>query len=318
MNLLVTGGAGFIGSEFVHQLVEQNEHTVTVLDAFTYAGNKNNLSDVTSQIKIIEADISNEKLVKQIFKENRFDLVVHFAAESHVDNSIISPKKFIVSNVDGTFNVLEAMNKELVERFIYVSTDEVYGSLESMIADEQSVLAPSSPYSASKASGEHLTHAYGKTFGLNYKIVRCSNNYGKRQYPEKLIPLTIKKFIQDKRVPIYGTGKNIREWIHVSDCARAIALVAFQESENHIFNIGSGDYHTNLSIVSQIAKHMGIDYEFIEFVSDRKGHDFRYAINSDLIRKTFGWEPQITFSEGIKLTIDWYLNQIDLLKGLTK
>lgn len=318
LNVLVTGGAGFIGSEFVHQLVEQNEHTVTVIDAFTYAGNENNLSDVIGQIKIIEANISNEKLVRQIFNRNRFNLVVHFAAESHVDKSIISPKKFIVSNVDGTFNLLEAMNKEQVEKFIYVSTDEVYGSLESVIADEHSVLAPSSPYSASKASGEHLTHAYGKTFGLNYKIVRCSNNYGKRQYPEKLIPLTIKKFIQNKRVPIYGTGNNIREWLHVSDCAQAIALVAFQESENHIFNIGSGDYHTNLSVVSQIAEHMGIDYDFIEFVSDRKGHDFRYAINSDLIRKTFSWEPRITFSEGIKLTIDWYLNQVNFLNGLKK
>jgi len=318
LKILVTGGAGFIGSEFVHQLVKKNEHTVTVLDAFTYAGNKNNLSNVIKQINIIEADISNEKLVRQVFKKNKFDLVVHFAAESHVDNSIISPKKFITSNVNGTFNLLEASNKELVERFIYISTDEVYGSLESIIADEQNILAPSSPYSASKASGEHLTYAYGKTFGLDYKIVRCSNNYGQRQYPEKLIPLTIKKFFQNERVPIYGTGNNIREWINVSDCAEAITLVALQDSNNNIFNIGSGDFHTNLSVVNQIAKHMNIDYDFIDFVSDRKGHDFRYAINSDLIRKTFSWQPRITFNEGIKMTIDWYLNQVNFLNGRKK
>ncbi len=308
MKVLVTGAAGFIGSEFVLQLTNSTNHEIIVVDAFTYAGKKQNLESLRKSITILKGDICDQKFVLQVFKKYKFDLVVHFAAETHVDNSINSPSQFIKTNVLGTFNLINATNKYPISKFVYVSTDEVYGSIEEGFASEDSSLNPSSPYSASKAGGEFLIKSYGHTFKLKYNIVRCSNNYGPRQNAEKLIPMTIKKLSTKKPVPIYGTGNNVREWLHVTDCASAISTIAFGDSEVKIFNIGSNDYHTNLSIVHQIAQHMNIKNDYIEYVEDRKGHDFRYAINSSLLQKTYKWTPSIKIEYGLKKTIDWYLS----------
>jgi dTDP-glucose 4,6-dehydratase len=308
LKILVTGAAGFIGSEFVLQLANSTNHEIVVIDAFTYAGKKQNLSSLRKLITILKGDICDQNFVTQVFKKYKFDLVVHFAAETHVDNSINSPNQFIKTNVLGTFNLVNATNKYPISKFVYVSTDEVYGSIKEGFASEDSSLNPSSPYSASKAGGEFLITSYGHTFKLNYNIVRCSNNYGPRQNAEKLIPMTIKRLSANKLVPIYGTGNNIREWLHVSDCASAISTIAFGASEVKIFNIGSGDYHTNLSVVHQIAQHMNCKNDYIEYVEDRKGHDFRYAINSSLLQKIYKWSPSINIRDGLKKTIDWYLS----------
>ena len=308
MKVLVTGAAGFIGSEFVLQLTNSTNHEIIVVDAFTYAGKKQNLESLRKSITILKGDICDQNFILQVFKKYKFDLVVHFAAETHVDNSINSPSQFIKTNVLGTFNLINATNKYPISKFVYVSTDEVYGSIEEGFASEDSSLNPSSPYSASKAGGEFLVKSYGHTFKLKYNIVRCSNNYGPRQNAEKLIPMTIKKLSTKKPVPIYGTGNNVREWLHVTDCASAIRTIAFGASEVKIFNIGSNDYHSNLSIVHQIAQHMNIKNDYIEYVEDRKGHDFRYAINSSLLQKTYKWTPSINIEYGLKKTIDWYLS----------
>lgn len=313
MKILVTGAAGFIGSEFVLQLTNTTNHEIVVIDAFTYAGNKQNLSKLGKIVKILKGDICDQNFVKQVFKRHKFDLVVHFAAETHVDTSINSPSQFIKTNVLGTFNLVNITNKYPISKFVYVSTDEVYGSIKKGFATENSLLNPSSPYSASKAGGEFLVKSYGHTFKLNYNIVRCSNNYGPRQNAEKLIPMTIKKLKMSKPVPIYGSGKNIREWIHVTDCVSAIISIALGASKFEIFNIGSNDYHTNLSVVHKIAKYMNCEYDYIEHVQDRKGHDYRYAINSSLLRKTYKWRPLISMEDGLKKTIDWYLSNPNYL-----
>jgi len=318
MKILVTGAAGFIGSEFVLQLTNSTNHDIIVIDAFTYAGKKQNLQSIRKSITILKGDICDQNFISQVFKKYKFDLVVHFAAETHVDNSINSPSQFIKTNVLGTFNLVNATNKYAISKFVYVSTDEVYGSIEEGFASEDSSLNPSSPYSASKAGGEFLIKSYGHTFKLNYNIVRCSNNYGPRQNAEKLIPMTIYKLSKNKPVPIYGRGDNVREWLHVTDCASAISTIAFGSSEVKIFNIGSDDYHTNLSIVHQIAQHMNCKYDYIKYVEDRKGHDFRYAIDSSLVQKTYQWTPSINIEDGLKTTVDWYLSHPKYLTGEIK
>jgi dTDP-glucose 4,6-dehydratase len=318
LKILVTGAAGFIGSEFVLQLTNSTNHEIIVIDAFTYAGKRQNLESIRKSITILKGDICDQNFISRVFKKYKFDLVVHFAAETHVDNSINSPSQFIKTNVLGTFNLVNATNKFAISKFVYVSTDEVYGSIETGFAREDSSLNPSSPYSASKAGGEFLIKSYGHTFKLNYNIVRCSNNYGPRQNAEKLIPMTIYKLLINKPVPIYGRGDNVREWLHVTDCASAISTIAFGSSEVKIFNIGSGDYHTNLSIVHQIAQHMNCKYDYIEYVEDRKGHDFRYAINSSLVQKTYQWTPSINIEDGLKTTVDWYLSHPKYLTGEIK
>lgn len=318
MKILVTGAAGFIGSEFVLQVANSTNHEIVVIDAFTYAGKKQNLSSLKKLITILKGDICDQNFITQVFKKHKFGLVVHFAAETHVDNSIKSPSQFIKTNVLGTFNLVNATNKYPISKFVYVSTDEVYGSIEEGFASEDSSLNPSSPYSASKAGGEFLVKSYGHTFKLNYNIVRCSNNYGPRQNVEKLIPMTIKKLSMNRPVPIYGTGNNVREWLHVTDCASAISTIAFGTSEVKIFNIGSNDYHTNLSVVHQIAHHMNFKSDYIEYVEDRKGHDFRYALDSSLLQKTYKWSPAINMEEGLKKTIEWYLRHPKYLTGKIK
>jgi dTDP-glucose 4,6-dehydratase len=299
LKILVTGAAGFIGSEFVLQVANSTSNEIFVIDSFTYAG-------------------KNQNYIMRVFKKYKFDLVIHFAAETHVDNSIKSPSQFVKANVLGTFNLINASNEYPISKFVYVSTDEVYGSIDKGFATENSPLNPSSPYSASKAGGEFLVKSYGHTFKLNYNIVRCSNNYGPRQNAEKLIPMTIKKLKMKLPVPIYGSGNNIREWLYVADCASAISAVAFGTSEVKVFNVGSNDYHTNLSIVHQIARHMNCKNDYIEFVEDRKGHDFRYAIDSSLLQKTYKWSPKIDIEVGLKKTIDWYLSHPKYLTGKIK
>jgi len=305
-NVLVTGGAGFIGSNFVRMLIQKHKYVVTVLDALTYAGSLDNLHPVVDAIKFEHCDIQDKQKVDEIFKSGEFQIVVHFAAESHVDNSLLDPTLFIDTNIKGTQNLLNASVENNVQKFLHISTDEVYGSIEQGSFLEQSGFNPSSPYSASKAAAEHLVNAAHKTFGLATNIVRCSNNYGPHQHPEKLIPLVILKALQNQTIPIYGSGLNSREWINVRDCCEAILLVMENGSTNSIYNISSEQEQSNLDIVAQILTILEKPTDLIRFVKDRKGHDFRYAINSGKIRNELSWEVRTTLTEGLIETIDWY------------
>jgi dTDP-glucose 4,6-dehydratase len=306
MRILVTGAAGFIGSEFLVQLTANGEYEITVIDSLTYAGRLENLNEVKNKIKFEKLDIRNRQDLGELFKNSNFDKVVHFAAESHVDNSISNPNIFLETNVFGTQNLIEMSIKYGVTEFLHVSTDEVYGSLVSGFASEEDSFNPASPYSASKAAAEHFVNAAKHTFNLNTKIVRCSNNYGPRQYPEKLIPFFISKIDKGENVTLYGTGKNIREWIHVSDCAAGIILVLNSEKPNEIYNISSGQFYSNVQVAGLILSHFGLDDSKISYIEDRKGHDFRYAINSKKITDELGWVPKIDFNHGLIDTIDWY------------
>jgi dTDP-glucose 4,6-dehydratase len=305
-NVLVTGGAGFIGSNFVRMLIQKHKYVVTVLDALTYAGSLDNLHPVVDAIKFEHCDIQDKQKVDEIFESGEFQIVVHFAAESHVDNSLLDPTLFIDTNIKGTQNLLNASVENNVQKFLHISTDEVYGSIEQGSFLEQSGFNPSSPYSASKAAAEHLVNAAHKTFGLATNIVRCSNNYGPHQHPEKLIPLVILKALQNQTIPIYGSGLNSREWINVRDCCEAILLVMENGSANSIYNISSEQEQSNLDIVAQILTILEKPTDLIRFVKDRKGHDFRYAINSGKIRNELSWEVRTTLTEGLIETIDWY------------
>jgi dTDP-glucose 4,6-dehydratase len=306
MRILVTGAAGFIGSEFIIQLTANENYKITVIDSLTYAGRLENLAEVKHKIKFEKVDIRNRESLEEIFKNSNFDRVVHFAAESHVDNSISNPNIFLETNIFGTQNLIEMSVKYGVTEFLHVSTDEVYGSLKSGFASEVDAFNPASPYSASKAAAEHFVNAAKHTFNLDIKIVRCSNNYGPRQYPEKLIPFFISKIKQGENVTLYGTGKNIREWIHVSDCAAGIILVLQSKKPNEIYNISSGQFYSNLQVAGLILNHFGLDESRISYIEDRKGHDFRYAINSKKITNELGWVPKIDFKHGLIDTIDWY------------
>jgi dTDP-glucose 4,6-dehydratase len=306
MRILVTGAAGFIGSEFLVQLTANGEYEITVIDSLTYAGRLENLNEVKNKIKFEKLDIRNRQGLEELFENSNFDKVVHFAAESHVDNSISNPNIFLETNIFGTQNLIELSIKYGVTEFLHVSTDEVYGSLVSGFASEEDSFNPASPYSASKAAAEHFVNAAKHTFNLNTKIVRCSNNYGPRQYPEKLIPFFISKINKGENVTLYGTGKNIREWIHVSDCAAGIILVLKSEKPNEIYNISSGQFYSNVQVAGLILSHFGLDDSKISYIEDRKGHDFRYAINSKKITDELGWVPKIDFNHGLTDTIDWY------------
>lgn len=306
MRILVTGAAGFIGSEFVVQLTADKEYEITVIDSLTYAGRLENLTEVKNKIKFEKLDIRNRQGLEELFENSNFDKVVHFAAESHVDNSISNPNIFLETNIFGTQNLIEMSVKYGVTEFLHVSTDEVYGSLVSGFASEEDSFNPASPYSASKAAAEHFVNAAKHTFSLNTKIVRCSNNYGPRQYPEKLIPFFISKIKMGENVTLYGTGKNIREWIHVSDCAAGIVLVLQSGKPNEIYNISSGQFYSNVQVACLILSHFGLDESRISYIEDRKGHDFRYAINSKKINDELGWVPKIDFKHGLINTIDWY------------
>ena len=311
-NILVTGGAGFIGSNFVRMaLAEHPDCAVVNLDKLTYAGNLENLAGIegNERYRFVHGDICDGPLVEQVIDEHAIDTIVNFAAESHVDRSIDGPRIFIETNVTGTLTLLQAARDKNIDRFLQVSTDEVYGALgpEGKFT-EQTRLSPNSPYSASKAGADHLVHAFGHTWGLNYNITRCSNNYGPYQFPEKLIPLMIHNALHDKELPVYGDGMQVRDWLYVYDHCTAIWRVLEQAPPGEIYNIGGCNEKPNIEVVKLILARLGKPETLIRHVTDRLGHDRRYAIDASKIMNELGWRPSVTFEEGIARTIDWYLS----------
>lgn len=306
---LVTGGYGFIGSNFIRYILrDYPEVSVTNLDLLTYAGNPANLADLkgNKRYKFVRGDITDKSLVNRLVKRG-FDVVINFAAESHVDRSIYSPGDFIRTNIMGTQILLDAAMKYEVPRFIQVSTDEVYGSIDSGAFNENSSLHPSSPYSASKAAADLLIKAYEKTHGYKAMITRSTNNYGPYQFPEKVIPLFITNALENKSLPLYGDGLNVRDWIHVEDHCQALDTVIQKGIPGELYNIGGLDERTNREITGLILKELGKSDTLIKYVKDRPGHDRRYALDITKIKRELGWEPRYRFNEGIKKTIDWYL-----------
>lgn len=318
MKLLVTGGAGFIGSCFVrHVLKKHPDYKIINLDALTYAGNIENLDDIkgSPNYKFVHGNICNRNLARELISE--VDCVVNFAAESHVDNSIKHPEIFVETNIQGTLNLLQASKEFGVDRYLQVSTDEVYGTLgKTGYFYETTPLAPNSPYSASKAGADMLVRAYFETYKMPVLNTRCSNNYGPYQYPEKLIPFFISKLLKGEKVPVYGDGLNVRDWLYVYDHCEAIDTVLHKGKAGEVYNIGGHNEKTNMEITKLILNAMGKDESYIQYVEDRLGHDRRYAISNDKITSELGWAPSITFEEGIKLTIDWYLNNQDWMKSI--
>jgi dTDP-glucose 4,6-dehydratase len=313
MNLLVTGGAGFIGANFIHYIfAKYPDYNIINLDLLTYAGNLENIKAAESNknYKFIKGDIGDYDLVTRIVKENKIDMIVHFAAESHVDNSITSPDLFLKTNILGTHNLLKVAKENNNIRFHHVSTDEVFGSLGDNDAkfDENTPYDPRSPYSASKASSDHIVRAYYHTYGLPITISNCSNNYGPYQHKEKLIPLFITNLLANKKVPLYGEGKNIRDWLYVTDHCNAIDLIIHQGKIGETYLIGGDAEKNNLEITNLLINKLGKDQSFIERVEDRLGHDFRYAIDFSKIKRELGWQPSVSFEEGVDQTIEWYKN----------
>ncbi|MHA1230580.1 MAG: dTDP-glucose 4,6-dehydratase, partial [Candidatus Helarchaeota archaeon] len=306
--ILVTGGAGFIGSNFIHYILDERpEYKIINLDLLTYAGNLDNLKDIQKddRYEFIKGDINDQNLVNKIMSE--VDYVINFAAESHVDRSIKTPKIFVKTNVEGTQTLLEAARKSDVERFIQISTDEVYGSLgPTGLFTESSQLMPNSPYAASKAAADLLVRAYHKTYGLDSIITRCSNNYGPYQFPEKFIPVIILNALNNSPIPVYGDGKYIRDWIYVLDHCSAILLVLEKGRAGEIYNIGANNEIMNIELVRLILKIMNKPESLIKFVEDRPGHDRRYGIDASKIRKELNWSPKYSFEESIQRTIEWY------------
>jgi len=333
MNILVTGGAGFIGTNFVKYMLSHHDYKIVNLDALTYAGNINNLKDIENHTNyhFIKGDICDRDLINDIFKKYKIDTVINFAAESHVDRSIEEPEVFLKSNILGTEVLLDtAVNywkldpndkysrdfKEDV-KFIQVSTDEVYGELgKEGLFTEQTPLAPNSPYSASKASGDLIVRAYHETYGLPVNITRCSNNYGPYQFPEKLIPLMINNALKGEDLPIYGDGKQVRDWLHVDDHCEAIDTVLHKGKVGEVYNIGGNNEKENIEIVKLILTKLEKSEELIKHVTDRLGHDRRYAIDNTKITTELGWEPKYTFEQGIEVTIKWYLENTDWMESI--
>ena len=318
--ILVTGGAGFIGGNFVRMvLAEHSDCFVLNLDKLTYAGNLENLAGFTDHAnhKFVKGDICDPKLVGGLIDEYKVDAIINFAAESHVDRSLVDPGVFIETNVKGTLVLLKAALERNLGRFIQISTDEVYGALgpEGMFTEE-TPLSPNSPYSASKAAADHLVKAFGHSWGLKYNITRCSNNYGPYQFPEKMIPLMINNALSDKELPIYGDGLYVRDWLYVHDHCTAIWKVLTEAEPGEIYNIGGNNEKKNLEVVDLILERLGKPKSLIKHVADRPGHDRRYAINSGKIMKQLDWEPSVTFEEGINKTIDWYLGNPEWLKNV--
>jgi len=315
MKVLVTGGAGFIGSNFVRYMVKKYpEYQIVNLDLLTYAGNLENLKEIENKpnYKFVKGDIADHEFINGFFAEEKFDYVINFAAESHVDRSITDPGIFVRTNVQGTQVLLDASKNIGVKKYLQVSTDEVYGTLgETGYFTEETPLAPNSPYSASKAGADLLVRAYHETYGMPVNITRCSNNYGPFHFPEKLIPLMIINALHDKDLPVYGDGLNVRDWLYVEDHCEAIDTVLHKGVVGEVYNIGGNNEHTNIEIVKTILKHLGKPESLIKFVKDRPGHDRRYAIDATKIRTELGWEPKHTFETGIKETIDWYLENKD-------
>ncbi len=314
MKVLVTGGAGFIGSEFVRKAVESG-FDVVVLDKLTYAGDLKRLENVIERVSFYRGDIANAELVDMLFLKEKPDVVVHWAAESHVDRSILNPTIFIDTNVKGTQILLDAAKKHGVGLFVNIATDEVYGELgESGQFYETTPLSPNSPYSVSKASADMLGRAYYRTYGLPVITLRPSNNYGPWQYPEKLIPVVILKALNDEAIPVYGKGENIREWLFVSDCSEAVLDVIKKGRVGEIYNIGSGEERRNIDVVRSILNILGKPQSLIRFVKDRPGHDFRYSLNTEKIEKEIGWKAKTRFEDGLKKTVSWYLDNMDWAK----
>ena len=319
MKILVTGGAGFIGANFIHYLLEKYpEDKIVNLDALTYAGNLDNLKDVENNpnYKFVRGDILDKKLVNELV--NDIDVVVHFAAESHVDRSIEDSDAFVKTNINGTLNLLEACRLANGKRFHHISTDEVFGSLEKdePAFSEKTPYDPRSPYSASKASSDHLVRSYFHTHKLPITISNCSNNYGPYQFPEKLIPLFVTNLIEGKKIPVYGTGENIRDWLHVKDHCIAIDKIVREGKIGETYCIGGNEEKTNLEITHKILELMNADENSIEYVEDRKGHDKRYAIDFSKIKNELGWKPSVSFEDGIKETVEWYKNNQEWWKRI--
>ncbi len=326
MKILVTGGAGFIGANFVHHILEKYsansadgpEYKVVNLDSLTYAGNLANLTEVENNpnYEFVKGDILDKELMNELVA--RVDAVVHFAAESHVDRSILDSDLFVKTNVNGTLNLLEAAKNNGNKRFHHVSTDEVYGSLgkNDPAFSEETSYDPRSPYSASKASSDHLVRAYFHTHDLPITISNCSNNYGPYQFPEKLIPLFVTNLMEGKKIPVYGTGENIRDWLHVKDHCIAIDRILHDGKIGETYCVGGDAEKTNLEITNLILELMGEGQDKIEYVEDRKGHDKRYAINFSKIKNELGWEPSVSFEEGIRETVEWYKNNQDWWKNI--
>lgn len=340
LKVLITGGAGFIGSHVVRRFVRKYpQYQVYNLDKLTYAGNLENLSDVQDApgYRFIKGDIVDAVFIRQLFQENKFNAVIHLAAESHVDRSIVSPTDFIFTNIVGTVNLLNAAKEIWTEEkekstgpgrhlFYQVSTDEVFGSLDNEgYFTETTPYDPRSPYSASKASADHLVRAYGHTYGLPVVITNCSNNYGAFQFPEKLIPLAINNIKNNKAVPIYGKGENVRDWLWVEDHAAAIDLVFHKGKYGSTYNIGGFNERRNIDLILQLCKIMdeklgrvpGSSEKLLTYVKDRAGHDLRYAIDSSKISGELGWKPSLTFEEGLAKTVDWYLANTEWLQHVT-
>jgi dTDP-glucose 4,6-dehydratase len=333
--ILITGGAGFIGSHVVDLFVEKYpNYQIVVLDALTYAGNLENLKGVSEKSNYIfeKEDITNADAISHLFDKYQFDSVIHLAAESHVDRSILDPLSFVKTNVLGTVNLLQA-SKELWKnsfegkRFYHISTDEVYGSLSSHEGKfkETTSYDPRSPYSASKASSDHFVRAFYHTFQLPIVISNCSNNYGARQFPEKLIPLAINNIKYNKPIPIYGKGENIRDWLYVNDHAAAIDIIFHQGSNGETYNIGGNNEWTNIDLIrllceimdKKLGRKAGTSGKLITFITDRAGHDLRYAIDSSKLQQDLGWKPSLQFAEGLEKTVDWYLNNEEWLTNIT-
>jgi len=332
--ILITGGAGFIGSHVVRRFVNKYpDYHIYNLDALTYAGNLENLTDIENKnnYKFLHGDITDEGYINSIFDKYQFDFVIHLAAESHVDRSILDPLAFAKTNILGTMILLNGF-KELWKnnwegkRFYHISTDEVYGTLGTTgLFEETTSYDPNSPYSASKASSDHFVRAYGETYGMPYVITNCSNNYGQQQFPEKLIPLFINNILNDKPLPVYGDGNYTRDWLYVIDHAIAIDLVFHEGLNTETYNIGGFNEWKNIDLVKLLCEQMdkklgrdaGTSEKLIKYVKDRPGHDLRYAIDASKINKELGWSPSLTFEEGLSETIDWYLSNEEWLKNVT-
>ena len=323
MKYLITGGAGFIGSNYCHYVVNKYpEDQFVCLDALTYAGNYNNIKSLEGKpnFKFVHGDITDRELVDKLFNDEKFDVVINFAAESHVDNSIKNPGIFLTTNIIGTQVLMDASLKYGIKRYHQVSTDEVYGDLPldrpDLLFTEETPIHTSSPYSSSKAGADLLVGAYHRTFGLPTTISRCSNNYGPYQFPEKLIPVVISKALKDENVPVYGTGSNVRDWIHVHDHNVGVDLIVRNGKVGEVYNLGGHSERDNLTMVKTILKQLGKSEDLIKFVEDRKGHDLRYAIDSTKAERELGWNRSYTFEDGIKETIDWYLNNTDWIDNI--
>jgi len=308
MKLLITGGAGFIGSNFILHMMKSHPNVEIInLDLLTYAGNLTNLKgvDKNPNYTFIKGDICDPEIVNTILDRYLVDTIVHFAAESHVDRSITTASEFVRTNIQGTYTLLECARHHPIAKFVHISTDEVYGSTLKGSFGETDILSPSSPYSASKAGSDLLALSFFTTYKLPVIITRCTNNFGPYQYPEKLIPLFVTNLLDGKKVPIYGTGKNVRDWIHVSDHCRAVEFVVEKGISGEIYNIGGGNEKTNIEITEKILTLLKKDESLIEYVPDRPGHDFRYSLDCSKLRK-MGWSPRYSFEEGLKETVEWY------------